>query len=113
MERSIGLAFTTLLISAPLARAAPPEQAVKPEGIASEYADRACGVNGSICRQRQSSVALLTERLGARGGGRADQDPAGSAGSRDNPGGCMAAGGLPSSATALALLGVLRRRRRR
>jgi hypothetical protein len=78
-----------------------------------EYAGRACGVNGSTCRQRQNSVALLTERLGARGAGGADPDPAGSAGSRDNPGGCTAAGGLPSGATALALLGVLRRRRRR
>ena len=75
-----------------------------------EYAGRACGVNGSTCRQRQNSVALLTERLGARGAGGADPDPAGS---RDLLGGCTAAGGLPSGATALALLGVLRRRRRR
>lgn len=72
-----------------------------------EYADRACGVNGSTCRQRQNSVALLTERLGARGAGGADPDPAGSW----IPGGCTAAGGLPSGAMALALLGVVRRRR--
>jgi uncharacterized protein (TIGR03382 family) len=151
VERSIGLAFTTLMILAPLAHAAHPRQAVKPEGTASpfefvapaiahsfgldhemlpsdpmtyldydgdrrfqnrmvlcgEYADRPRGVNGSTCRQRLNSVALLTERLGARGTG-ADPDPAGSG----MPGGCTAAGGLPSSATALALLGVLRRRRR-
>jgi len=73
-----------------------------------EFADRTCGVNGSTCRQRQNSVALLTERLGARGAG-ADQDPAGSG----MLGGCTAAGGCPSGAIALALLGVRRRRRRR
>ena len=32
-----------------------------------EYADRTCGINGSTCRQRQNSVALLKERLGAHG----------------------------------------------
>lgn len=73
-----------------------------------EYASRACGVNGATCRQRQNSVALLTERLGARGAG-SDQDPAGSG----MTGGCTAAGGLPSGAIALALVGVVRRRRRR
>jgi hypothetical protein len=73
-----------------------------------EYEDRACGVNGSTCRQRQNSVALLEERLGARGAG-TDHDPAGSG----MTGGCTAAGGLPSGAMALALVGLVRRRRRR
>lgn len=73
-----------------------------------EYESRACGVNGATCRQRQNSVALLTERLGARGAG-SDRDPAGSG----MTGGCTAAGGLPSGAIALALVGVVRRRRRR
>jgi uncharacterized protein (TIGR03382 family) len=81
-----------------------------------EYADRACGINGSTCRQRQNSVALLKERLGAHGasatggaGAGTDQDPAGSG----TTGGCTAAGGPPSGAMALALLGWLRHRRRR
>ncbi|HEX3762368.1 MAG TPA: MYXO-CTERM sorting domain-containing protein [Kofleriaceae bacterium] len=80
-----------------------------------EYADRPCGVNGSTCRARQNSVALLTERLGARGasatstGDGSDPPPAGSG----MTGGCTAAGGPPSGAIALALLGLLRRRRRR
>jgi uncharacterized protein (TIGR03382 family) len=80
VERSIGLAFTTLTIFAPLAHAA-----------------------------RQNSVALLKERRGAGATGRADQDPTGSG----TTGGCSAAGGPPWAATALALLGVVRRRRRR
>lgn len=86
MERSIGLAFTTLMIFAPLAHAAHPKQAVKPEGTASPFT-----YDGDRWFQT------------------ADPDPAGSG----MLGGCMAAGGLPSGATALALLGVLRRRRRR
>jgi hypothetical protein len=28
---------------------------------------RACGINGSVCRNKQNSVALLNERLGAKG----------------------------------------------
>lgn len=78
-----------------------------------EYADRTCGVNGAMCRQRQNSVALLEERLGVHGAsalsGGSDsstEDPAGSGGA----GGCTAAGGT-QGAMALALLVVLRRRR--
>lgn len=74
-----------------------------------EYADRACGINGTTCRRRQNSVALLTERLGARGaGGSSDQDPAG----QGIPGGCTAAGGAGPGALALALAALRRRRRR-
>jgi hypothetical protein len=79
-----------------------------------EHADRDCGINGTTCRARQNSVALLRERLGARGAGATggdgaiDQDSAWSGGT----GGCMAAGGTPG-ATALAVLAVRRRRRRR
>src|SRR5678815_2164655 len=37
VERSFGLAFTTLTIFAPLAQAAHPKQAVKPEGTATPF----------------------------------------------------------------------------
>lgn len=37
-----------------------------------EYSDRTCGINGTMCRQRQNSVALLDQRLGVRGGGDGD-----------------------------------------
>jgi len=81
-----------------------------------EYADRMCGINGATCRQRQNSVALLKERLGARGAGATsgnsngsdDHDPAGSG----TTGGCTVAGGGAAGAMALALFGVFRRRRR-
>ena len=76
MERSIGLAFTTLTTFAPLAHPAHSKQ--------------------TVATDSHPTKAIW---------------PAGSAGS-GMPGDCMAAGGLPSSVTALALLGVLRRRRR-
>src|SRR5262249_53317500 len=34
-----------------------------------EYADRPCGIGGSMCRPSQNSVALLSQRLGADGNG--------------------------------------------
>ncbi|TMQ03644.1 MAG: hypothetical protein E6J90_48155 [Deltaproteobacteria bacterium] len=77
-----------------------------------EYASRRCGINGTMCRPRQNSVALLEERLGARGAsvatGSNDNNPAGSG----TTGGCTAANGGAPGAMALALLGVFRRRRR-
>jgi uncharacterized protein (TIGR03382 family) len=104
VERSIGLAFTTLTIFAPLAHAAHPKQAVKPEGTASpfEFVATAIATTGDPPR----GYALVRQVLPAAAD--TDQDPAGSG----MLGGCTAAGGLPSGATALALLGVLRRRRR-
>jgi MYXO-CTERM domain-containing protein len=80
-----------------------------------EYSDRSCGINGTTCRRRQNSVALLEQRIGRRAaagtgsGSGSAQDPAGSG----IPGGCTVAGGSTPGAMALALLGVLRRRRRR
>jgi uncharacterized protein (TIGR03382 family) len=72
-----------------------------------EFSDRACGINGNMCRQRQNSVALLEQRLGKRG---ADdrKDTAGSG----ITGGCTAGGGSAGIAMALAYLGAIRRRRR-
>lgn len=86
-----------------------------------EYADRACGINGSTCRARQNSVALLRQRLGPRatgttGGSGRGAGPGSGAGDHGptaaGTGGCTAAGGAAPGAMALAL-GALRRRRRR
>jgi hypothetical protein len=80
-----------------------------------EFSDRKCGVNGSSCRQRQNSVALLRQRLGPRGGGAGTDD--GSTATDDDTaapgriGGCTVADGSSGCAIALALL-LLRRRRR-
>ena len=82
-----------------------------------EFADRMCGINGNMCRQRQNSVALLKQRLGVHGAsttsgdGSAANDHSGTAGS-GTTGGCTAAGGGAGVAIALAFLGVIRRRRR-
>jgi uncharacterized protein (TIGR03382 family) len=76
-----------------------------------EFSDRACGINGMMCRQRQNSVALLQQRLGAHGESSAPGDRNDTAGSGIT-GGCTAAGGSAGVAMALAYLGVLRRRRR-
>jgi uncharacterized protein (TIGR03382 family) len=71
-----------------------------------EFSDRACGINGNTCRQRQNSVALLELRLGKR-----DIDEPDTAGA-GILGGCTATGGSAGLAMALAYLGALRRRRR-
>ncbi|HSR99560.1 MAG TPA: hypothetical protein VLM79_21050 [Kofleriaceae bacterium] len=82
-----------------------------------EFSDRKCGINGTACRQRQNSVALLRQRLGPHGG---SAIPSGDDTSDDNDpaepdrgllGGCTAADGSSGCAMALALL-LLRRRRR-
>jgi hypothetical protein len=79
-----------------------------------EYSDRKCGINGTMCRQGQNSVALLKQRLGTRGGGSdgsaaSDRNPTAGSGTT---GGCSVAGGGAGVAMALAYLGVRRRRRR-
>jgi hypothetical protein len=88
-----------------------------------EFSDRRCGINGTTCRQRQNSVALLRQRLGPRAGGSipSGDDPA-EGDDPDGPaqhsssgsgmlGGCTVTDGSTGSAMALALL-LLRRRRR-
>jgi uncharacterized protein (TIGR03382 family) len=70
-----------------------------------EYDGRMCGINGSVCREKQNSVQLLTARLGAAGG----SDP-----TAPDPGtGGCAAGGTPGTGgvIGLALLALARRRR--
>jgi hypothetical protein len=120
VERSIGLAFTTLTIFAPLAHAAHPKQAVKPEGTASPF-EFAAPLRQGDSLVRPVIPAPAAAAPGASGSPRAQsrviyldrdgmiQDPAGSG----TAGGCTAAGGLPSGAIALALVGVARPRRRR
>lgn len=80
-----------------------------------EYSDRACGINGTTCRRRQNSVALLEERIGRRtaAGSGSGSGPGNNPAGPGIPGGCTAAGGAAPGAMALALLGLLRRRRRR
>jgi uncharacterized protein (TIGR03382 family) len=81
-----------------------------------EFADRKCGINGTMCRQRQNSVALLKQRLGARGasatgGGDSAANGNGSTTRSGAIGGCSAAGGSTGMAMALAMLALRRRRR--
>ena len=78
-----------------------------------EFADRKCGINGNMCRQRQNSFALLEQRLGPRGGGTASGDGGANdhTGRSGMTGGCTA-GGSAGVAMALAYLGMLRHRRR-
>jgi hypothetical protein len=80
-----------------------------------EFADRTCGINGTMCRQRQNSFALLEQRLGARGANHADGSPGTDHDGTHQPGtigGCTATGESAGLAMALAWLGVRRRRRR-
>ncbi|MDX2093394.1 MAG: hypothetical protein SFX73_36455 [Kofleriaceae bacterium] len=78
-----------------------------------EKAERPCGINGSTCRATQNSVALLTERLGARDGSVGEDDgtskvPPGSSISSplDEEGGCSTGGGA-SLFAGLGLLGLV------
>jgi len=81
-----------------------------------EFSDRACGVNGTTCRQRQNSVALLKQRLGTRRDGSSSN---GSANDRNDAAGsgmtsgCTTGSGGTGVAMALAYFGVICRRRRR
>jgi len=80
-----------------------------------EFERRDCGINGSVCRDGQNSVALLTSRLGRRG---AEDDPPGDTTTTTGPeaGGCSASGsGGPLTGALWVVAGslayMLRRRR--
>jgi uncharacterized protein (TIGR03382 family) len=78
-----------------------------------EFESRECGIDGSVCRDRQNSVALLTNRLGRRG---AEDDPPEPLTTTAEPevGGCAASGsGGPLAGMAVIGMLLLRRRRRR
>jgi MYXO-CTERM domain-containing protein len=75
-----------------------------------EFEGRDCGINGSVCRDGQNSVALLTSRLGRRGA--EDAPPEDVTTAEPEAGGCATSGsGGPLAVVAAALL--LARRRRR
>jgi len=80
-----------------------------------EFESRACGIDGSVCRDGQNSVALLTSRLGRRDAEGSDASP-GVPTTTTEPevGGCAASGsGGPLSAGGVLVVLMARRRRRR
>jgi len=82
------------------------------EAPCGEDTNRLCGINGNMCRKKQNSVALLTERLGARGG-RPPTDPQSNSREPSIQGGCSSTRGSSSLVLGLAALALLRRRRSR
>lgn len=84
------------------------------EAPCGENTNRPCGINGNTCRKKQNSVALLTERLGARGGSPPNgESPPGEQRAPSIQGGCSASGGRGTLLLGLAALGLTRRRRSR
>ena len=78
-----------------------------------EYGNRMCGINGSVCRQRQNSFQLLAARLGTRD----LQSPTGDDGQADQlrsgvTSGCDARGGTGRGIGLVILVGHLAVRRR-
>jgi len=79
-----------------------------------ENGNRLCGINGNMCRHTQNSVALLTQRLGAKGGAPASSDPATEPrGAGVTDAGCSATGDRSSLGLGLLALAFVRRRRSR
>jgi uncharacterized protein (TIGR03382 family) len=76
-----------------------------------EFESRDCGINGSVCRNGQNSVAVLTSRLGRSG---PEADPSGVPTTTAGPevGGCASSGsGGPLGLVLVSLALLLRRRR--
>ncbi|MEO8703403.1 MAG: hypothetical protein ABI867_25375 [Kofleriaceae bacterium] len=77
-----------------------------------EFESRDCGINGSVCRNGQNSVALLTSRLGKRGA--EDDAPEDLTTTGPEVGGCAASGsGGPLGLVGVMLALLLGRRNRR
>jgi len=77
-----------------------------------EFERRDCGINGSVCRNGQNSVELLTSRLGRRGA--EDAPPGDITTAEPEVGGCSTSGSggpLGLGVVAWSLACVLRRRR--
>ncbi len=71
-----------------------------------EYEPRPCGIGGTVCRETQSSLALLTERLGPRTAPAGNIDRGDTTPEDDVAGGGCSAGGDPGG-LALVILGAL------
>ncbi len=78
-----------------------------------EFESRDCGIDGSVCRDGQNSVALLTSRLGRRDAEGSDASPEVPTTAGPEVGGCAASGSggpLWGGLVAVVLLLSLRRR---
>jgi MYXO-CTERM domain-containing protein len=81
--------------------------------VCGEFEGRDCGINGSVCRDGQNSVSVLTSRLGKRGA--EDALPEVPTTTGPEAGGCASSGSggpLGLGVVALALACMLRRQRK-
>lgn len=83
--------------------------------VCGEFESRDCGINGSVCRDGQNSVAVLTSRLGRRGDAEApDASPeAPTTTTEPEVGGCASSGSGGPLWVGLVGLALLLRRRSR
>ena len=76
-----------------------------------EFESRDCGIDGSVCRNGQNSVALLTSRLGKRNAGSDASPEVPTTTAEPEVSGCAASGsGGPLAGIAVVLLALRRRR---
>jgi hypothetical protein len=78
-----------------------------------EFGQRMCGIEGSVCRQQQNSVALLTERLGANPNAPDEQNGQESEYKGGITGGCSTGRGGAGIAFVLLVIHLVARRRTR
>ena len=78
-----------------------------------EYGERMCGIEGSVCRQRQNSVQLLEERLGRSASAPAPDEQDNGDSKSGIAGGCNAGGGGVGIGFVLLIGQVVLRRRAR
>jgi hypothetical protein len=77
-----------------------------------EFGQRMCGIEGSVCRDQQNSVALLTERLGASASAPAPDEQEAEYASGVS-GGCSTGGGSSGIGFVLLVMHLVARRRTR
>jgi hypothetical protein len=77
-----------------------------------EFGNRMCGIEGSICRERQNSVQLLESRLGRRGNPSGAPDATEPSSTTEPEGGCSTSGSRGGFLLPLLLLVRSRRSRR-
>ena len=78
-----------------------------------EFGQRMCGIEGSVCRERQNSVALLTQRLGASANAPAPDDELEGEYKGGISGGCSTGGGGAGIGFVLLVGHLVARRRTR